>query len=362
MHVGLVIYGRLDTLSGGYLYDRQLVAHLRAAGDTVTIISVPWTHYGRHLLHNWSPDLRRRLTNGDFDVLLQDELNHPSLFALNQRLQGAVSYPLVAIVHHLRGSERHPAWQVPLYRQVERAYLRSVHGFIFNSETTKTAVTELTGQTKPHVVAYPAANHQEGAWNNERRPVEAPPAGPLRLLFVGNIIPRKGLHGLLAALALLPADSWQLAIVGDAQVDAAYAGRMRQAVMSRGLERYVDWYGRLSDEALAQQFAAHDLLVVPSSYEGFGIVYLEAMAYGLPVIATTAGAARETVIDGANGFLVPPDDVGALAERLRLLHDDRARLRSMSNAARESYRAAPTWAESMSSAREFLLRISARQA
>jgi glycosyltransferase involved in cell wall biosynthesis len=358
MHAGLVIYGRLDTLSGGYLYDRQLVTYLRAAGDTVTIISLPWTNYGRHLLHNWSPDLRQSLRNGRFDVLLQDELNHPSLFALNRRRQGAVSYPLVSIVHHLRSSERHPAWQMPLYRRVERAYLRSVDGFIFNSETTRTAVAELTGQSAPHVVAYPAANHQDVTWNKERRQAETQREGPLRVLFVGNIIPRKGLHVLLAALALLPAASWQLAIVGDPRVDAAYAGRMRDAVVSAGLEKHVSWHGRLADHALAEQFAANDLLVVPSSYEGFGIVYLEAMAYGLPVIATTAGAAGETVVDGVNGFLVPPDDVSALAQHIRLLHEDRARLWSMSSAARESYTAAPTWAENMAAAREFLLRIS----
>ena len=116
----------------------------------------------------------------------------------------------------------------------------------------------------------------------------------------------------------------------------------------------------MSDEALAEQFAANDLLVVPSSYEGFGIVYLEAMAHGLPVIATTAGAAGETVADGVNGFLVPPDDAAALAQRIHLLHEDRARLWSMSSAARVSYTAAPTWAESMGSAREFLLRIAAQ--
>ena len=124
-----------------------------------------------------------------------------------------------------------------LYRQVERAYLHSVDGFIFNSATTRTAVAELTGRASPNVIAPPAANHQAVTWNKERRHAETQRAGPLRVLFVGNIIPRKGLHVLLEALAQLPADSWQLAIAGDPHADAAYARRMREAAASAGLEK-----------------------------------------------------------------------------------------------------------------------------
>ena len=87
MRIGLVIYGSLDTFSGGYLYDRKLVAHLRDAGDEVEIISIPWRNYAAHLTDNFSASLLRRLAGSRFDVLIQDELNHPSLFWLNQRLR-----------------------------------------------------------------------------------------------------------------------------------------------------------------------------------------------------------------------------------------------------------------------------------
>ncbi len=91
MQLGLIIYGTLDTISGGYLYDRQLVHYLERQGDQVTLISLPWTRYGRHLLHNFDPALQRQLWRSSFDLLLQDELNHPSLFWLNQ----AVAAPLI---------------------------------------------------------------------------------------------------------------------------------------------------------------------------------------------------------------------------------------------------------------------------
>ena len=95
MKIGLIIYGRLDTLSGGYLYDRKLVEHLEAAGDEVEIVSLPWEGYGRSLLHNFWFALAEQLRLADFDLLLQDELNHPSLFWLNRRLRGRDALPLL---------------------------------------------------------------------------------------------------------------------------------------------------------------------------------------------------------------------------------------------------------------------------
>ena len=358
MRAGLVVYGSLDTLSGGYLYDRRLVHHLRAAGDEVAVISLPWRNYGRHLLQNASRSLWRALRSSSFDLLLQDELNHPSLFLLNPRLCRAVDYPVVSIVHHLRSSEQHPPRLLPLYRRIERAYLQSVDGYVFNSETTQTAVVDLAGGGKPAVVAYPAADHIGPAAMPAQQAGD--PQVPLRLLFIGNLIPRKGLHQLLAALRQLDPTYWRLSVVGDGHVDSVYARQMQALAQQSAIAQAITWHGRLSNAELRQEFARHDLLVVPSQYEGFGIVYLEAMAYGLPAIATTAGAAGEIISDGVNGFLVAPDDIQRLAARLRLLQADRSTLQTMSRAARARYEQAPTWDQSMSHVREFLLKMVAQ--
>ena len=77
MRIGLVIYGGLDTVSGGYLYDRKLVEYLEANGDEVEIISLPWRNYAGHILDNFNRNLMRKLSAANYDVLLQDELNHP---------------------------------------------------------------------------------------------------------------------------------------------------------------------------------------------------------------------------------------------------------------------------------------------
>ena len=156
MHIGLIIYGSLDTVSGGYLYDRQLVAHLREQGHTVEVISLPWRNYARHLQDNFSQPLLDQLNAAPFDILLQDELNHPSLFKLNGRLKA--NYPIISIVHHLRVSEAHSPWQMPLYEAVEQSYLQSVDGFIFNSDTTRLVVERWLEEKRPYVVAPPAGN------------------------------------------------------------------------------------------------------------------------------------------------------------------------------------------------------------
>jgi len=355
MRVGLVIYGTLDIISGGYLYDRKLVEYLQHAGDTVAIISLPWRHYAAHLFDNFSADLCRRLRQARVDVLVQDELNHPSLFFLNRRLRSCGRAPILAMVHHLRSSEAHPAWQKIFYRWVERQYLMSVDGFIFNSRTTRQAVSAMLGHSPANsVLAYPAGDrfdpHIDAASIRQR----AREPGALRIVFVGNLIPRKGLHTLLDALARLPADLWQLEVVGNPNVDIKYTTKIRTQIHAQRLQN-VRLAGVLDDHTLAHTLAQSHLLVVPSTYEGYGIVYLEAMSFGLPAIATTAGAAHEIIADGVNGFLVAPNDAAMLAVRIEQLARDREQLAQMSVAAHERFLAQPRWETSLTRIRNHLL-------
>jgi glycosyltransferase involved in cell wall biosynthesis len=354
VHVGLLIYGSLDTISGGFIYDRNLVRYLREAGDRVDVINLPWRGYGVSLLDNLNSGLRRRLTQTAFDVLLEDELAHPSCFWLNRRLRPRVTYPMVAIVHHLRCRESHPAFMTPWYRRVEKSYLASVDGHICVSRTTQGDVEDLVGRGRPSLVASPGRDGLPGAVSREAILARAAAPGPFQLLFVGNLIPRKELHTLLAALGSLARDDWRLTVAGSLEADAAYTAAMRRQIEAAGLESRVSLLGALSARELATRCAASHLLVVPSSYEGFGIVYLEGMQFGLPAIAGTAGAAKEIIRNGHNGFLTPPGDAGALARVINLLMEDRKLLKRMSLAAQESAAAHPTWNDSAAAVRAFL--------
>lgn len=354
VHVGLVIYGGLETISGGYIYDRKLVEHLRSQGDQVEIISLPWRNYGQHLTDNLSLTLYRRLRRISVDMLLQDELNHASLFWLNGWLRGKVDYPVIAIVHHLRCSEARPAWQNRLYRWVERQYLFSVDGFVLNSQTTRGTVERMVGAAKPAMVAYPAGDRLHPNLLPGQIADRARQPGPLHILFIGNLIPRKGLHTLLDGLSPLPQGSWQLEVVGRLDLDPAYTRSIQRRIARMGLTSRVSLSGSLPDVQLSLRLAQSHLLCVPSSYEGFGIVYLEGMGFGLPAIASTAGAASEIITHGQDGFLIPPGDGAALAAYLNTLIQDRERLARMSLAAYQRYRNHPTWAETAEQIRQFL--------
>lgn len=354
MRAGLVIYDSLDSLSGGYLYDRKLVSSLVADGVQVELYSIANNGYTKNLLHNIDPAWTRRLRTAPVDVMLQDELNHPSLVALNYRLKKQIPYPTVAVVHHLRGSESHPALLVKLYRWIERLYVNSVDGFIFNSRTTQASVEALLRTPKPAIVAYPAADHLPGpAMDMAEVTARAHLPGPLRILFVGNVIPRKGLHTLLAALRALDSIDWHLTVAGRLDAAPAYVAQLRQQAGQLALRDHVAWLGPVSDEALAGLYRQHHLLAVPS-YEGFGIVYLEAMRFGLPVLATTAGAAHEIVTHGHNGFLVAPGAAVPIASAIEQLAYDRQLLLAMSMAALRRYQQHPSWEASMGQARAWL--------
>ena len=373
MKLGLVIYGSLDTLSGGYFYDRKLVEYLRAQGDTVEFISLPWRNYAAHLMDN----LRFRLpvtTNrrpersgaqskgeaakqspreGMFDILIQDELNHPSLIAANA---GKHPYPIISLVHHLRCSELRSKWQNGLYRFIEKKYLQSVNGFIFNSQTTKRVVNGVIENSKPGGVAYPPTD-RFGESVTEEEIVERAKCSELRILFLGNVIERKGLHTLIDALAVERDNIslYRLDVIGSPTTNPAYAKAMREKIAASNLSSFIFLHGPLDNEPLQQKLRQAHVLVVPSSYEGFGIVYLEGMGFGLPAIGTTAGAAGEIIEDGKTGYLIAPNDSATLAARLAGLSADRGLLTRLSLNALQRYRVQPTWEQTAKNIREFLL-------
>ncbi|MCJ7702986.1 MAG: glycosyltransferase family 4 protein [Anaerolineales bacterium] len=359
MRVGLLIYGSLETISGGYLYDRKLVEHLRNQGDSVEIVSLPRQNYTRHLGHNFSLSLLHKLRDLPVDILIQDELNHPSLAWLNHKIRAP--YPILSLVHHLRCDELRPAWQNTFYGQIERRYLDSVDGFIFNSQTTKQSVHRISRiNNRPWVIANPAGDRFNPPMEAGEITKRARQPGPLRLFFLGNLIPRKGLHTLIEALAGFTEGSCLLDVVGSFEADPAYTSAIFQQVEHLGLQSMIKFHGTLGEDALAGWLRASQVLVVPSSYEGFGIVYLEGMGSGLPCIGTTQGAAREIIIPGETGYLIEPKDSERLGAILKDLAHDRPKLTALSLAARQRYQQFPGWEQSMAKVRACLLEVIGR--
>jgi glycosyltransferase involved in cell wall biosynthesis len=343
LRIGLIIYGSLESCSGGYLYDRKVVEGLRARGHAVEILSLPLRNYGRHLVDNFSTALLRQIKQANWDVLIQDELSHPSLILVNRRIKRETGYPILSIVHHLRCCESRPRLLNAAYQVIETQYLTTIHGFIYNSATTRAVVRKILKQDRPGVVAYPGRDHMIPGMTHERIMQRCKNPGPLRILFLGNVIPRKGLHVLIRSLAILRGNGWRLTVAGDLSVDPSYARQVQTLVQKLLLGDSIAFTGRVASKDLPGLMAEHHCLAMPSFYEGFGIAGLEAMGFGQPVIATTAGAGSEWIRHGEEGWIIPPESESSLAAVIQRWIHDRELLMSMSLAAFRKYTGHPTW-------------------
>jgi D-inositol-3-phosphate glycosyltransferase len=157
--------------------------------------------------------------------------------------------------------------------------------------------------------------------------LELPPEPAL--LYVGRLQPIKGLETLLDAMARIGGAARLYIVGGDSdEPSGTHAARLRSRVAALGLDGRVRFLGPQPQRRLRYFYAAAEATVMPSYYESFGMVALEAMACGSPVVASRVGGLTTTVKDGVTGYLVPEGDAGALSDRLELLlHDPQTRAR-----------------------------------
>jgi glycosyltransferase involved in cell wall biosynthesis len=357
LRIGFIIYGNLEPRSGGFLYDFRLVETLRAHGDEVEIHSQPWLPYPMRLLQNEDTGFLERLIAGNYDLILQDELNHPSLFVMNDRIKQQSSVPIISIVHHLRVSENASQLIKPLLKYIEKRYLKSIDQFIFNSHTTRGEVIKLIGRDSPHIVAYPGKDLLGNGLNAQEIRDRCQKMQPIRLLFVGNLIPRKGLYLAIQALGKLKDLSWTFDIVGDPNINPGHTYQLKNLVKNLGLGDRVFFHGRMETGRLFERIRGSQILLSPAQYEGFGITFVEGMGCGLPVITLKSGAAPEVIVDRETGILVSQNDVDDLTQGIRQLIEDAELLEKMSLAARRRFDHFPTWIESMNSIRFHLQEV-----
>jgi glycosyltransferase involved in cell wall biosynthesis len=171
-------------------------------------------------------------------------------------------------------------------------------------------------------------------------------AGSFRLLLVGHWTPRKGILLALEAVARVRT-SVTLDLVGEQDRDAEYAAQVHPALQDRRLIGRVRVHGRVPDDELTGLFSDVDALLLPSTHEGYGMVLAEALAAGLPIVATRVGAVPEVVRDGSEAELVPSGDVAALAQAIERLAADPVERSRRSRLAQERARTLPRWEESI---------------
>ena len=333
--IAFAVPGDLSTPTGGYTYDRRVIEELRQLGFRVTVVDLG-EGFPRPTKQTRANAVAKLATlPADMPIVI-DGL---ALGVLPEIAELRGRNPLIGLVHHPLALETGlAAGEVEQFRSSERAALANMRQIIVTSPAIARVLVAEYG-VRPDLIRIAPPGIDPVHCRFERT---ARPDGTIALLSVGIVVPRKGYDVLIAALGSLSELPWRLTIVGDRQRDPAEAARLDADIGARGLGTRISIEGVVSDARLAELYAAADLFVLPSRYEGYGMAFAQAIAHGVPVIATAAGAIPETVPAGT-GVLVRPDDVPALAAALRHLICDRPERMRLAENARAAAKLLPTW-------------------
>jgi glycosyltransferase involved in cell wall biosynthesis len=333
--LAFVVPGDLATPTGGYRYDGRIIQELGGLGWQVDVVDVG----------NGFPFPSAAERADALAMLSMMPAGCPIVLdglafgALPEA--GALQYrtPLIALVHLPLALETGlDTIQAQVFRESERAALAAAAHVVVTSESTARIV----------IADYAVPSQRVSVVRPGNDPV--PPAlgssdGIVRLLSVGSIVPIKGYDVLIAAVATLVDLPWQLTIAGDRTRNPATSARLDSDITAHNLGDRVAVLGAVPPERITELYLASDIFVLASRFEGYGMVLAEAIAHGLPVVSTMAGAISETVPAGT-GLLVPPDDVVALAQALRRLIREGAERKKLATNARTAAARLPTWQDS----------------
>lgn len=326
-----LIPGRLDTRTGGYEYDRRIIAGLRQRNWDIAVrtLDASFPHpTGEALAH-----VRAVLAGvPDQATVLVDGL---ALGAMPDAAgEAAARVRLVALVHHpLAGETGLDAATAAKLEDSERRALQHVDRVIVTSPGTAAGLARYGVTPERIAVVEPGTDRAPLASGSGN--------GPVKFLCVASLAPRKGHEILFRALARLRDRAWSLTCVGDCEREPDAVARLRNVLRDEGLDDRVHLAGEADATAIALHYDRCDVFVLPTFYEGYGMVVAEALARGLPVLSTPTGAIAELVGDDA-GRLMEAGDVDGWTAALAEVLDPVVRTRLAEGARRVRDRL-PTW-------------------
>ncbi|MCU4181038.1 glycosyltransferase family 4 protein [Bosea sp. BH3] len=331
--VVFAIPGDIDLPTGGYGYDRRLLREWREAGIEARHLALPAGFPFPTKAHLALTEKLLVTTSAD-ETLLIDGL---AFGAFPEALAARFSDRLVALVHHPLALETGLApLQAEALRLSERAALRHARRVVASSPSTARILTADFDVAADRIaVAEPGVD-------TARRATGSGGEGPLRLTAVGSLIPRKGYDVLVEALTRIADRDWRLTIAGSPDYAPATTAALRAQIDAAGLSDRILLAGAVPPERLDELYGETDLFVMPSLFEGYGMVLTEALARGLPIVCTLSGAGAEMLPDDA-ALKVPPGDTAALAKALATLIDAPAERRARSDAAWAAAGNLPRW-------------------
>lgn len=281
--------------SGGNVYDEKLLEYAGRCG--FPLVSLPWRDAA--------------LRCGNWDVLVWD-----SLF-LDQvaRIAGE---RIALLLHYL------PSLDPALDLHGREALQAVEHGAVAQADfviaTGRTVADAVTARSpgKPVFLCEPGV----GEAFSRNRPGRAEQA--VQILTVAHLLPAKGHRQLLEILRRLRHLHWHWQVAGDCARSAETARHLRELAAQAGLSGRITFHGALQQEAVAALMANSDLLVLPSTFEAYGMAVAEAAAAGLPVLCNRVGAAEQLIQHGVTGFLASAGDWDSFGGYLQVLLQDAA--------------------------------------
>jgi len=341
--VQFIVPGNLDTPTGGYIYDREILSGLAALGWETRV----------HSLDPSFPQPTPAATRAaratfaglpDGALVVIDGLALPGLDRVVA--DEARRLTLTALVHHPVALETGlDADLAARFADAERRALTHARRVITTSQWTARTLAAYGVPIGALRVVEPGVDTRTTDRSTDPRGSAAAwhaADSDVRLLCVGTLTPRKGHALLFEALGELRERRWHLRCAGSLLRDAEHVAALERQIDRLRLKNRISLLGDLDAASLAREYARADAFVLASHLEGYGMALAEAVAHGLPVVSTTGGAIPETVPASAS-LLVPPGDGRALTKALGVLLDDPAKRAALAANARAARASLPTW-------------------
>ncbi|HTB42324.1 MAG TPA: glycosyltransferase family 4 protein [Acetobacteraceae bacterium] len=345
MHVSLIVPAPFDQVSGGYGYDRRMVAELRAQGDTVSVVELAGAF---PLTDDTARDAAcaawDRLADATCPVI--DGLALPAFAGMEDALaaRGAIG-----LIHHPTALETgFTEAERESLRGMEQRLYRRLHRLVVTSEPTAERLVTGFGVDRARVaVVTPGTDDAPRCMGS---------GGPgCEILSLGTLVPRKGHDVLLRSLARLFDLDWHLTIAGSPRRHPAYAESLVALAEELGIVPRVRFAGEMTGDALEALWHGADLFALATWFEGYGMAVAEALKRGLPV-AVCAGGAAAALVEPEAGVVCEPGDQVQLSKALRRLIFSSSLRAELGEVAWQSGQKLPHWAEQAGMLRENLSR------
>lgn len=342
--LAFAVPGDINQRTGGTIYDKRLISALREIGHDVELVELPGTF----------PNPSDAEMAQSIDALAATPPDQPIVVdglafgAMDTARLDGVQAPLIGMIHHPLGLETGlPADRARFLIERERANLaRTRHVFVPSPHTARTLVETFDVPEERVTIIKPGF---------ELKAEPSTPQSPPLILSVGLLADRKGHDVLIRALARVKDLGWHAVIVGKPH-EQSVAEALADQLKSSGLNDRLTLAGEVGDAELSDLYGRASIFALATRYEGYGIVFGEALVRGLPIVSCRTGAVPDTVPADC-GILVEIDDDAAFAAALRDLLDKEALRLEMSRKARRHGLSLPTWLDGARLAGEIIERL-----